>query len=236
MWMRALVVVVAVAGLPVAMLVAGAPLSRYAGLVATILAVATSFGATARRDPVGFASIGVLPVLLGLASTVLGGSVTRFITLSLALVWILLFQLGRNDLWAWWTRYVLRRPLPSPQRTFEIPFSEAVRAFMTETGDLPADASPFVPSRLRATHAREELAALVPPDDDWRHLRDSWLTVMADGLSWFGVTPPADARERQVEEMWRLSDRQRVLRGRESEWRGLYPTLPRREVTAGQGR
>ncbi len=234
--MRTLAVASAIAVLPVAMVVLGPPLSRYAGVIATILAVATCFGATARRDPVGFASIGLPPVLLGLTSAAVGSSRSGILPLSLALVWILVFQLGRNGVWAWWTRHVLRRQLPSPQRTFEIPFSEAVGAFMAETGDLPADASPSEPSRERAARAREALAVLVPPDDDWRELRDGWLAVMADGLSWFGAPPLADARQRQVEVMWRLSDRQRVLRGRESEWRGLYPTLPRRDVRSGQGR
>jgi hypothetical protein len=233
---RRWVVVAIVAVLPVAMVVLGPPLNRSAGLVSTILAVVACFGATARRDPLGFASIGVLPVLLGLASAILGGVRNGIAPVLLALGWILVFRMGGNAIWAWWTKHVLRRPLPSPQREFEIPFSEAVRAYMAWTGDLPQDAPPSEASRVGAAGAREALTAIPAPDDGWRQLRDDWAALMADGLSWFDETPTVDARRRQVEEMWRLTDRQRVLRGREPEWRGLYPTLPEREVEPGPRR
>jgi hypothetical protein len=79
--------------------------------------------------------------------------------------------------------------------------------------------------------ARDELASLDAPDEDWEALRADYLALMTDALSWWFETPRTDAEWYRLAEPWdALSNRLVEVRGRETEWRGPFPTLPKDQV------
>jgi len=207
------------------MLAWGPPVSRFIDFLAILTLLLVLFGRTLRRDPVAFLSIAAPALVLAGATVVLVGR-ERTVVALLAVAWILLFMVGRNRLWAWWTRHVLRRRLPSAQREFETALSEPVSAYMAVAGDFAKGASPWQALPARAEAALEMLSGLTAPDAGWRQLQLDWQALMADGAAWIDGPPSEGTWRHHVEEMWRLHDRQTALRGREPEWSGPYPTLP----------
>jgi hypothetical protein len=221
-----LVVLAAVFAIGIAMWELAPPLSRFAHLIPIVIVVVAWFSYIARRDPVAFASLALPPVLLGALVIPLGYEV-RSVVAILVVGWALAFAAGSNRLWAWWSRHVLRRRLPSPGRTFEMAFAPVVRGFMAAmeptSGDDAAD-------RDRAIELRAALADLVAPDDDWRSLQRDWLALMDDALAIRDAGGDDSGPRRLFDRAADLGARQHELRGRQPEWRGLCPALPSDQV------
>jgi hypothetical protein len=221
-----LVALLAVFAIGIAMWEVGPPLSRLAHFIPIAIVVLVSFSRIARRDPVAFASLALPPALLG-ALIVPFGYQVRSVAALLVVGWALVFAAGSNRLWAWWSRHVLRRRLPSPERTFELSFAPVVRGFMAAMRHPDGDDATL---RDRAPESREALADLVAPDDDWRSLQRDWLALMDEALAIRDTGGDNAGPRRLIDRAAHLGERQRELRGRQPEWRGLYPTLPTNQV------
>jgi hypothetical protein len=203
----------------------GPPFTRLFTFIATAALLLSLFGRTLCRDPVAFVSIAAPAMVLAGAAVVLVGR-QRTIVALLALAWILLFIVGRNRLWAWWTQHVLRRRLPSPQREFDVAISEPINAYIASATDLANGSSPGEAFPAQAAASLEVLAGLTAPDAEWRQVQLDWQALMADGAGWAEGPLSEDVWRSHVEEMWRAYGRQTDLRGRAPEWSGPYPTLP----------
>ena len=194
-------------------------------------AIVVAFGHAAKRDPVGFGSVALPGVVLAIASGLAPRGIVAGALGGCASFYVLAFLLGENRLWAWWSRYVLRRPLPSPARLFELLMTAPVRAFFAATVDPHADAMPTDDARSQAQAARDAIVALVAPGDDWEALRAAYVAAMTDGLDWWFDAPEVGSDwQRLADPLLALSERLVELRGQEPEWIGLFPTLPKADV------
>ena len=222
-----LVVLLAVFAIGIAMWDVAPPLSRFAHLIPIAIVVVVWFSHIARRDPVAFASLALPPVLLGALVVPLGYQ-ARSVVAILVVGWALVFAAGSNRLWAWWSCHVLRRRLPSPERTFELRFAPVVRGFMAAKWPPDGDDATL---RERALASRAALADLVAPDDDWRSIQRDWLALMDEALAIHDTGGDDTGPRHLIDRAADLGARQRELRGRQPEWRGLYPTIPARQVS-----
>lgn len=199
----------------------GASLARFLGPCA---ACAILFGAVARRDPVAFASIATVPFGLGAISAVTESMPLAVAALVLAFGWTAALVAGGRPLWTWWTRHVLRRTLPSAQHRFEVQFASAVRSYLRATGALGDPAPPFERARAVIARAHDDLDALTAPDEPWAYLRTRWLSLMATHLRDGAAPATIDGVELSAV-LADLGEQQARLRGQETEWRGLHPTV-----------
>jgi len=176
------------------------------------------------RDPVGFSSVGAPMLVLGIAASAIPIRPVGLAFDLAALLWACTFVLGGSTVWRWWSRVVLRRPVPSPERQFELALIEAKKIYIDATWALPPGV-PADPSRARIGLART--LALEPPTAEWRALRDRFARMMEVEMAWFESSGPTSGLgEAHHLELSRLADLQLRLRGQEVEWRGLYPIDP----------
>ncbi|MEW6224837.1 MAG: hypothetical protein AB1627_09415 [Chloroflexota bacterium] len=185
------------------------------------LGSAALFGQIAKRDPVGFVSLAGPPIALGLVGLLVGPDERRVLTL-VAGIWIIAFVIGGKRMWAWWSVNGLRRTLPSRQRTFEQALSVPVRSFLRALDLLPGGGG--ANGRSTVIAARGHLAELSAPDPDWQALQVDWLALM-DEVAADGDGHPAAVERAVADHARALGARQQTLRGRQPEWRGLYPVF-----------
>lgn len=221
--MKALFLVLLLVAMSLALNALGPPWAQGLALAFVAFGVVFSFGEVAARDRVAFASISLLPVVMGVISVGLPGDL-RLVTAAVAFAWIVLFLAGGSRLWAWWTRYVLHRQLPSRQRTYEVAFSQPVRAYLaavTPRGSV----APRVGAIDQAVASQAALRLLEPPDGDWASLQEAWLAAMTESIQVLRQAPEVPLPASQVARMSALGERQQELRAREPEWSGLHPTV-----------
>jgi hypothetical protein len=185
--------------------------------------VVVLFGWLARRDPAGFASIAVPPLLLCAAAIPLGDDARRTASV-LGMGWVGLLLCADRWFWRHWSRHVLRRDLPSRQRTFERELIVPVRSCMAALGLLPG--SMGSDARLSIAAARSALAGLHAPDADWLSLQQDLEAVMDEILADDdGPISAADLPDDILARLEDLPNRLSALRLREPEWRGLRPVF-----------
>jgi hypothetical protein len=189
----------------------------------------------ARRDALGFASLAVPLLVVGLVEA-FGPVALADGAFVAGLVYLLVIAFGANDLWAWWSRRVLRRMIPSKERTFELALNAAQRPYKTSTWQATPNWRPDAMSEAARQRALADVMSLTPPNQEWTALRNAIAELLAAEATWLGRDVPTTERFEHLTEWAHVSDFQMMLRGREDEWRGPFPTLPEAEISSRKDR
>jgi hypothetical protein len=182
--------------------------------------------AFARRDPIGYASVAGPPIILAVGLFAAPSLIPGLVLLLLATVYIGLFVFGERSFWAWWSRVVLRRTSPSQQRLFEVQLAKTQATYLGSTWW--TGVAPDSTWRSAADRAVSEIQAMRGPDPEWEDQRRASLAAIGRDIDWL-AGGPGDERDR-IADWASLTTRQAALRGKESEWRGLYPTIVPRDI------
>lgn len=199
----------------------GPTADRLVPLVPATVVFVVLFGHIVKDDPIGFLSLAGPVIALGVVGLLFQAS-ERQVATWVAGLWILALFIRGEWLWARWSRYVLRRALPSAQRTFERAFAVPVRSCLRALGLVAGPDGGDRRAQILA--ARETLSVLKAPDPDWQALQSDWLKLM-DDVTAEGKGSSLASDGSTAYRVVALAARQRTLRGRQPEWRGLHPVF-----------